>query len=641
MAQLKDTVVSGSLRATDTLYATTGQFKIINVATSSSNATYSAGTAGQVLRSGGATSAAYWDNVNNHTHAYLANTNTGAADRPIYITGNAPAQTTYRMAATNVSATSAIAITENLNTGIWYVSGTSSTDLYSQSDGAAYVNKYSDSWIHEIYGDYRTGQIAVRGKNNGTWQAWRKILDSSNYTNYTVTKTGGGASGDSWAISITGTANKATNDVDGNAIKTTYAKLASPEFTGVPLAPTAAANTNSKQIATTAFVMNAFAANDAMIYKGTLDGAATSQNSGAGGLTPAADRGHTYKVATAGYINGEPVEVGDMLICVTDSTAASTSSNFSTIKANWNIIQNNIDGVVFRGATAFTSGNVVIADGTSGKVKTSSYTIGKSVPSNAVFTDTNYYHTTGSWNGLTYTATANGGAGALAFTIPTGTSSTQVAIGNHTHSYAGSSSVGGAATTATTTEDTTNTLYPIGVTSAATTTLKRDTSITFAGGTITATSFSGSGAGLTALNASNVTTGTLSVDRLPASNVTANTYGNTSQQSPSHSGTFNIPYFTVDAKGRVTSAGTTTVKLPSDSNTDTLVKQTSQTAASELKLLSTVSASPSSGSAAEAGYDTNVTINPSTHTITASSYKVTANALITYNSATGCLEITV
>ena len=57
------------------------------------------------------------------------------------------------------------------------------------------------------------------------------------------------------------------------------------------------------------------------------------------------------------------------------------------------------------------------------------------VPANAKFTDTNYYHTTGSWNGLTYTATANGGAGALALTLPTGTTSTTVALGNHTHNY--------------------------------------------------------------------------------------------------------------------------------------------------------------------------------------------------------------
>lgn len=50
-------------------------------------------------------------------------------------------------------------------------------------------------------------------------------------------------------------------------------------------------------------------------------------------------------------------------------------------------------------------------------------------------TDNNGYHTTGSWSDLTYTATANGGAGELKFTIPTGTSSTTVAVGNHTHSY--------------------------------------------------------------------------------------------------------------------------------------------------------------------------------------------------------------
>ena len=43
------------------------------------------------------------------------------------------------------------------------------------------------------------------------------------------------------------------------------------------------------------------------------------------------------------------------------------------------------------------------------------------------------YHTTGTWSGLTYTATAHGNAGALAFTIPTGTTATTVALGNHTH----------------------------------------------------------------------------------------------------------------------------------------------------------------------------------------------------------------
>ena len=50
-----------------------------------------------------------------------------------------------------------------------------------------------------------------------------------------------------------------------------------------------------------------------------------------------------------------------------------------------------------------------------------------------VFTDTNKYHKSGSWSGLTYTATAVNSADELKFTIPTGTSGTTVAIGNHNH----------------------------------------------------------------------------------------------------------------------------------------------------------------------------------------------------------------
>jgi len=63
------------------------------------------------------------------------------------------------------------------NNGIGYVTGIS---LYSQTDGGMYASAYSTSWVHQIYGDFRTGQIAVRGKNNGTLQAWRRVLDETN-----------------------------------------------------------------------------------------------------------------------------------------------------------------------------------------------------------------------------------------------------------------------------------------------------------------------------------------------------------------------------------------------------------------------------------------------------------------------------
>lgn len=220
-------------------------------------------------------------------------------------------------------------------------------------------------------------------------------------------------------------------DTSGNIYEGTtklsdkYLKLAGGTLTG---ALTLHANpTENMHAATKQYVDGIIAANDAMVFKGTLNGAATTT------YTPAASRGWTYKVAAAGLINGERVEVGDILICITDSTAAATSSNVSTVKANWAIVQNNVDGAVFKSTNTFTDGQILVADGTNGKIKTSGFTIAKSVPSDAKFTDTNYYHTSGSWSGLTYTATANGGAGALAFTIPTGTTATTVAVGNHEH----------------------------------------------------------------------------------------------------------------------------------------------------------------------------------------------------------------
>ena len=153
------------------------------------------------------------------TASKLSNTSAiGATDRPVYFTAEGvPAQTTYRMVSTNVAANSAIVYNENFDTGIWYVNNIPVASNPANpgnniSDGAMYVNKYSDSWIHEIYGDYRTGQIAVRGKNNGTWQAWRKILDSSNYTDYVVAKTAGVT-----AVTWDATNKKLTRTINGVA----------------------------------------------------------------------------------------------------------------------------------------------------------------------------------------------------------------------------------------------------------------------------------------------------------------------------------------------------------------------------------------------------------------------------------------
>lgn len=59
MAQLKDTVISGSLRVTDTTYTTTADVSFIKASTAAGAAAHGTGSAGQVLHSDGV-SPAYW-----------------------------------------------------------------------------------------------------------------------------------------------------------------------------------------------------------------------------------------------------------------------------------------------------------------------------------------------------------------------------------------------------------------------------------------------------------------------------------------------------------------------------------------------------------------------------------------------------
>ena len=121
------------------------------------------------------------------------------------------------------------------------------------------------------------------------------------------------------------------------------APLNSPNFTGTPTAPTAADGTNTTQIATTEFVMNAFAANDAMLFKGTIGQTGATVTA----LPNEHKQGWTYKVATAGAYVGQTCEVGDMIICVTDGNTANND--------HWAVIQTNTDVMV--GATSNTNGS--------------------------------------------------------------------------------------------------------------------------------------------------------------------------------------------------------------------------------------------------------------------------------------------
>ncbi len=69
-------------------------------------------------------------------------------------------------------ATNADTINSN---GITYYTGGVTNFSGNSTDGALYSQSYSSAWQHQIAGDFRSGQIAVRGKNSGTWQPWKKV----------------------------------------------------------------------------------------------------------------------------------------------------------------------------------------------------------------------------------------------------------------------------------------------------------------------------------------------------------------------------------------------------------------------------------------------------------------------------------
>ena len=71
-------------------------------------------------------------------------------------------------------------------------------------------------------------------------------------------------------------------------------------------------------------------------------------------------------------------------------------------------------------------------------------------------------------------------------------------------------------------------------------------------GELKATSFVGSGASLTSLNATHISSGTIAADRLPTSGVTAGTYGPSAAVTGNNNATMNVPEITVDSYGRVT-----------------------------------------------------------------------------------------
>ena len=159
-----------------------------------------------------------------HTHNYAGSSSAGGAANSLNYFQNT--------SSTNVGQA------ESGSNGIAYITDYSGTKISANvADGALYRQAYNTNWVHQIYGDYRTGSIAVRGKNNGTWQAWHRVLDESNYKSY-CTPGNIGAAPSSHTHNYAGSSSAGGAATSANKLNTNAGSATQPVYfsNGVPVA---------------------------------------------------------------------------------------------------------------------------------------------------------------------------------------------------------------------------------------------------------------------------------------------------------------------------------------------------------------------------------------------------------------------
>lgn len=192
---------------------------------------------------------------------------------------------------------------------------------------------------------------------------------------------------------------KATEIFRGNAtwaeITTADLPIASSVSDAITNGTTSTTILNTKQIVE--YVGNAFAANDAMRYKGTItysNGNYTTHTV-AGvevqGFPTKCEVGDTYRVTSQGTYAGQTCSAGDLLICIKDGTGSglNTAAYWTAVEANINgQVKHTVNGTsiyvysnstntftIYAPTTSGTRGQVLLSNGSSAPIWTAQSTL--------------------------------------------------------------------------------------------------------------------------------------------------------------------------------------------------------------------------------------------------------------------------
>lgn len=117
---------------------------------------------------------------------------------------------------------------------------------------------------------------------------------------------------------------------------------------------------NPTDIVNKAYADSLIAANNAMVYKGTI-GVGGTHEIAAFNTLATYNVGWTYRVITAGTIKGVVCEVGDLI------TAIVSRSGSGNVNSDWTVVQTNTDGAVI-GPASSTDNYIALFNGATGKL---------------------------------------------------------------------------------------------------------------------------------------------------------------------------------------------------------------------------------------------------------------------------------